>query len=133
MLVISCMAAVLAGPGCSNRTPETAATPDAGPAERPDLSNAEVTILVRNRHWLDVNIYLIRGTVSERLATAAGLSEKIISLPWRRVEGAGTIRLGADPIGQNRGIMTETILVRPSSVVDWTIESGLRGFHVSVY
>ena len=62
-----------------------------------------------------------------------GLSDRIISLPWRRVEGSGTIRLGADPIGQLRGVTTEMILVRPSSVVEWTIESGLRASFVSVY
>jgi hypothetical protein len=127
--------AALGSAGCfvSRSTPEAANPADSVSTNSPDLRNAEVTILIRNRHWLDVNIYLIRGRVSERLATAAGLSEKVISLPWRRVEGASIIRLGADPIGQNRGIITETIQVRPSSVVDWTIESGLRGFHVSVF
>ena len=126
---------ILAWGGCflSRPGPEAANQPDSVPAETPDLRNAEVTILVRNRHWLDLNIYLIRGSVAERLATATGLSEKIISLPWRRVEGAGIIRLGADPIGQNRGIRTETIPVRPSSVVEWTIESDLRGSYVSVF
>jgi hypothetical protein len=98
-----------------------------------DLRHAEVTILVHNRHWLDLTIYLVRGGATERLATAPGRSEKVISLPWRRVEGGGTIRLGADPVGQNRGIVTETIQVRPSSVVEWTIESDLRGSHVSVF
>ena len=135
VVALGLLAAFLGSVGCflSRSGPETATAPDSVPAEGPDLRNAEVTILVRNRHWLDLNIYLIRGTVSERLATAGGLSDKIISLPWRRVEGAGTIRLGADPIGQNRGIRTEIIQVRPSSVVEWTIESNLRGFQVSVF
>jgi hypothetical protein len=121
--------------GCflSRSPPEDAATADSAPAERADLRNAEVTIMIHNHHWLDLNIYLVRGPVTERLATATGLTTKVISLPWRRVEGAGTIRLGADPIGQNRGVVTETIVVRPSSVVEWTIESGLRGFFVSVF
>jgi hypothetical protein len=120
--------------GCSTGRagPETAAT-DSVSNDGPDYRNAEITILIRNRHWLDLNIYLMHGRVTERLATATGLSDKVISLPWRRVDGAGTIRLGADPIGQNRGIVTETIQVRRSAVVEWTIESGLRGFQVSVY
>lgn len=134
-VALGLLAAFLGSGGCflSRSGPGTSSEPDSVLAEGPDLRNAEVTILVRNRHWLDLNIYLIRGTVSERLATAGGLSDKIISLPWRRVEGAGTIRLGADPIGQNRRIRTEIIQVRPSSVVEWTIESNLRGFQVSVF
>lgn len=127
------LTAILGSNGCIGRSAPGANVPDSLSAPEPGRQNAEVTILVRNRHWLDVNIYLIRGSATERLGTAAGLSESVISLPWRRVEGAGTIRLGADPIGQARGVITETILVRPSSVVDWTIESGLRGFHVSVF
>lgn len=135
VVTLGLLAAFIGSGGCflSRSGPETASAPDSVIAEGPDLRNAEVTILVRNRHWLDLNIYLIRGTVSERLATAGGLSDKVISLPWRRVEGAGTIRLGADPIGQNRRIRTEIIQVRPSSVVEWTIESNLRGFQVSVF
>jgi hypothetical protein len=117
----------------SGRSGPDAASPDTVAIEAMDLRNAEVTILVHNRHWLDLNIYLIRGTVSERLATAGGLSDKIISLPWRRVEGAGTIRLGADPIGQNRGIVSDRVQVRPSSIVEWTIESNLRGAYISVF
>ena len=129
------LVATLGSGGCllSRSAPETESDSDSTAAEQLDGRNAEVTILVRNRHWLDLNIYLIRGTVSERLATAGGLSEKIISLPWRRITGSGTIRLGADPVGQNRGIVSETIVVRPSSVVEWTIESDLRASHVSVY
>ena len=120
--------------GCAHRSaPGTATEPDSDLAEERDFRNAEVTILVRNRHWLDLNVYLIRGSVSERLGTVTGLSDRIISLPWRRVEGSGTIRLGADPIGQLRGVTTEMILVLPSSVVEWTIESGLRASFVSVY
>lgn len=131
---VGLLLAILGGSGCLNRpAPGAVNQADSIPDRESDLRNAEVTILVRNRHWLDVNIYLIRGTVSERLGTAVGLSDRVISLPWRRVEGGGTMRLAADPIGQNRGVITETILVRPSSVVEWTIESGLRGFHVAVF
>lgn len=132
VLGVLVVAGGLAGCATGRSNPETAAS-DSVSAEEPDFRNAEITILVRNRHWLDLNIYLVHGRVTERLATAAGLSDKVISLPWRRVDGAGTIRLGADPIGQNRGVVTEMIQVRRSAVVEWTIESGLRGFHVSVF
>lgn len=132
---LALLLAVAGAGGCflSRSAPESAAASDSVMSGEADFRNAEVTILVRNRHWLDLNIYLLHGRVTERLATASGLSEKIISLPWRRVDGAATIRLGADPIGQNRGVVTDQIQVRPSAVVEWTIESGLRGFQVSVF
>lgn len=123
----------LDGCGLSRSSPEGEATIDTVSVDGPDFRNAEVTIMVRNQHWLDLNIYLVRGTSSERLATAGGLSTKVITLPWRRVGGAGTLRLGADPIGQDRGIVSEMIQVRPSSVVEWTIGSDLRNSYVSVF
>ena len=116
----------------SRSRPESETT-DSVPADGPDFRNAEVTIMVRNQHWLDLNIYLVRGTSTERLATAGGLSTKVITLPWQRLGGAGTLRLGADPIGQDRGIVSEMVQVRPSSVVEWTIESDLRNSYVSVF
>lgn len=111
--------------GCAHK-PETGGV-------APDLTNAEVTILVRNYHLLDMAIYLLRNGYPERLGTAQGLSSKIFSLPWRRVEGKGDIRLGADPVGQNTMIRTEYLPVRPGSVVEWSIESALNQSSVSVH
>ncbi|MEO8200228.1 MAG: hypothetical protein ABI679_06895 [Gemmatimonadota bacterium] len=105
--------------------------PDSPPAQ--DLSNAEVTIVIVNHHLLDITVYLMRGGNLQRLGTAPGLSTKIFSVPWRRVEGRGEIRLAADPIGQNATIRTEYLVVRPGSVVEWAIESVLTQSSVSVH
>jgi hypothetical protein len=105
-------------------------SPDATP---PDVRNAEITVVVKNQHWLDINVYLLRGTASDRLATVTGASEKVVSVPWTRIGGSGQLRLRADPIGQSGELYTEVISVRPGSVVEWTIGSGLRQSNVGVY
>ena len=104
----------------------------AGDAPSPGLHNAEITVIVTNQHWLDVNVYLVRGTHPERLGTAGSQASKVFSIPWSRIEG-GTIRLSADPIGDRTSISTDLLAIRPSSVVEWTIGSGLRQSSVSVY
>jgi hypothetical protein len=121
----------LAG-GCARRPAASGAEPDSSPGAEPDFRNAEVTILIRNHNLLDMTVYLIQNGHPERLGTAPGLSSKIFSLPWRRVDGKGEIRLGADPIGQNGMIRTESLVVRHSSIIEWTIESVLSQSSVTV-
>jgi hypothetical protein len=104
-----------------------------GDAPPPDIRNAEITVVIKNEHFLDINVYLVRGTLSERLGTANGPSEKVFSVPWTRVGGSGQIRLRADPLGQGGGLVTEFFMVRPGSVVEWTIGSGLRYSNLAVY
>lgn len=101
-------------------------------APSPDLTTGEITIVVRNQHWLDINVYLIRGTYRKRLGIAGAASTKVFSVSWFEVGGSG-IRLGADPIGDRTSLSTELLAVRPSSVVEWSIGSGLRQSNVSVY
>ena len=104
----------------------------AGDEPSPGLQNAEITVIVTNQHWLDINVYLVRGTHLERLGTAGSQASKVFSISWSRVAGS-TIRLAADPIGERTSVSTETLAIRPSSVVEWTIGSGLRQSSVSIY
>ncbi len=107
-------------------SPDTEAPP-------PDIRNAEITVVVKNQHWLDLNVYIIRGTLSERLGTARGPADQVFSVPWSRVGGSGHIRLRADPVGQGGNLVTDFFTVRPGAVVEWTIGSGLRQSGISVF
>jgi hypothetical protein len=119
--------------GCHGRvSAANSPTPDSTPAEE-DLTHAEITIVIANHNLLDMTIYLVRGGNLERVGNAPGLSTKVFSLPWRRVDGRGEVRLAADPIGQNSTIRTEYLIVRPGSVVEWTIENVLTQSVVSVH
>jgi hypothetical protein len=124
---------LLLAAGCAGRRAGDSAPGPDSTAVGTDLTNAEITIVINNHHLLDMTIYLFRGNHPERLGTAPGLSSKIFSLPWRRVEARGEVRLGADPLGQNGRITTDFLIVRPGSVVEWTIENVLTQSSVSVH
>jgi hypothetical protein len=112
--------------GCRHKDPEGAAVPADAPKE-------DVTLLVRNHHWLDINIYMMHGNVRQRLGTVTGASEKSFTIPWARLTGQIGLQLIADPVGQS-GVLTEEVnAVRPGSVVEWTIESALRQSSIAVY
>lgn len=98
-----------------------------------DAPRADVTVLVQNHHWLDINIYLIRGTSRQRLGTVAGTNQKSFTISWSRLTGLVGLQLQADPIGASTVLTTEMIAIRPGAVVEWVIESGMRQASVSVY
>lgn len=106
--------------------------PDRSPAPT-DAPKADVTLLVRNHHWLDINVYMLRGNARQRLGTVTGASEKSFNIPWARLVGQTGLRLMADPVGQSGVLVEDVIAVSPGSVVEWTIEGGMRSSSVSVY
>lgn len=116
---------VLAGTDCARPNP------DDPPA--PDLRNAEITLQVVNQHWLDVNVYLVTlGGNEDRVGTVNASSTRTFPIPWTRI-GRSQFRLKADPIGARTPLYTDPVTVQPSSAVEWTIRSGLRGSVVSVF
>ncbi len=120
-------------PACAGKAPGGSSPGPDSVTVQEELTNAEVTIVIVNHNLLDMTIYLIRGGNRERLGIAQGLSTRVFSLPWRRVEGRGEIRLAGDPIGQNNTIRTEYLIVRPGSIVEWAIENVLTQSAVSVH
>jgi hypothetical protein len=102
-------------------------------APEADRPRAPVAVVVQNHHWLDLNIYLIRGNTRQRLGTVSGASDKSFEIPWSRLDGLVGLQLQADPVGALRSITTEMIAVSPGSTVEWVIESGLRQASVVVY
>lgn len=106
--------------------------PDSSPPPA-DAPKADVSLLVRNHHWLDINIYMMRGNVKQRLGTVTGTSEKRFTIPWSKLNGQTGLQLIADPVGQSGELVTETIALRPGAEVEWTIEYGMRSSSISVY
>jgi hypothetical protein len=115
--------------GCASRSDSADQDQDVDPAR----SNAEVALEVENHGWADINIYLVRGTATERLGTVGALNTKTFVFPYRRL-GTGTdVRLMADPIGNLRTYTSENLLVHPGQWIKWTLESDLTRSFLAVY
>ncbi len=70
----------------------------------------ETAVVVDNRSVLDMNMYIIRsGGQRLRIGTAQGLSKTRLVIPRGIVLGSTTVRFLADPIGGNRGPVSEEI------------------------
>jgi len=80
--------------------------------QRPVGSTAPTTVIVDNRALLDMNIYIIRSSGQRlRIGLAQSLSKTKLTIPFGIVLGSTQVRFLADPIGGNRGPVSEEITV----------------------
>ena len=92
--------------GCSRNNPD------------PNAEPAQVTRLrVQNQAFLDMTIYLYRGSQRMRLGVANGNSTTRFTIPSSMIFGATPLRFQADPIGSNRASISEEITVSPGDEV----------------
>jgi len=97
------------------------------------IAAAPVTLSVTNHNWLDVVVYVVSGTERIRLftVTAAGAGE--MPIPPRALQHNGEIRLLVHAVGNPSTFTSESIVAKPGSTVEWTIESELRRSSLAVW
>jgi hypothetical protein len=76
----------------------------------PPLYSSDVALTVTNGNWLDVVVYVVRGTTRFRIGEAGGSSTSRL---WIRRDliTDGTVQLMADPIGSNDVYVTEVMSI----------------------
>ena len=85
-------------------------------------SEATPVIVVDNRGFADMTIYLLEGgSVRHRLGTANGLSRTRLTISRSFVGNGRDLQFVADPIGSNRASVSQRIFVRPGDSVVMTI------------
>lgn len=68
------------------------------------------TVIVDNRSIMDMDMYIIRdGGQRLRIGMATGLAKTKLTIPRGIVLGSTTVRFLADPIGANRGPISEEV------------------------
>ena len=79
------------------------------------------TIRIRNQNFLDVNVFVVRGGQPVRLGTVGGNSTQVLRIPAYLLAGVTPLRFVADPIGGQRGPVSEEIVVSPGDQVELMI------------
>ena len=96
-------------------------------------STADVAITIENRHFLDVEVYVVSGGLSQLLGVVTATSTQSFLLPARRLNTSRQLRLVAHPIGESRSVRTDFLTVYPGSIVTWTIEHQLAQSTATVH
>jgi hypothetical protein len=100
------------------------------PAPEP---NAAVPVEVENHYMGDVTIYLVRGSMRQRLGMVSALGTAEYSFPWRWLSQSGSSRLMAYPVAGARAHLSEPLIVQPGQWIKWTLEADLGRSSMAVY
>ncbi|MBA2688244.1 MAG: hypothetical protein H0U64_09105 [Gemmatimonadaceae bacterium] len=87
----------------------------------PATNQPPTTLRVENRAFLDMTVYIVRGSASHRLGNAGGNSTTILKIPDRFLFGPTSLRFQVRPIAARREPVSEEILVTPGDEVSIVI------------
>jgi hypothetical protein len=108
--------AALLAVGCAHGNSATA---------EPDAEDGAV-LQVANNSWSDMNVYVVRGSMRQRLGTVGSLGTGKFRLPRHIFTSPEPMRLLADPIGSTRPYLSPPLLVNPGQVVEWRLENNVQ-------
>jgi len=98
----------------------------AGPRQNVDPEPVEAdgfSLILNNRHLLDVNIFLQHDGQPDRIATVPSSTSRALVLPLRMLGQSKAIRIIAEPIGDQTSFTTDVLVVQPGQIVELNVES----------
>ena len=107
----------------------------AGPRQNVDPEPVEASgfsLILNNRHLLDVNIFLQHDGQPDRITTIPSSTSRAIVLPLRMLGQSKTIRIIAEPIGDDSRYTTDMLLVQPGQIVELNVESLIARSNYSI-
>jgi hypothetical protein len=107
----------------------------AGPRQNIDpepLEASGFSLILNNRHLLDVNIFVQRDGLPDRVATVTSATSSAIVLPLRMLGQSKAIRIIAEPIGDDSRYTTELLVVQPGQIIELNVESLLARSNYSI-
>ena len=90
-----------------------------------ELEAQPISLSVTNQNWLDVDVFVLRGTSRYRIGEVGGNTSATFSIPSSLIV-RGEVRLMADPVGSDDRYVTETISVAPDEKVQLTVAPRMR-------
>jgi hypothetical protein len=82
-------------------------------------------LTLNNRHWLDVNVFVLHDGQASRVGLVTASSSESMQLPaWLMGQG-GRLRIMAEPVGDVGRYTTDLLVVQPGELVEVNVESQL--------
>ena len=110
----------------------SAPRPDLGEAEPRKESSEGFELILNNRHYLDVNIFVQHDGQASRIVTVTGSSSLELAVPAWMLGQSRVVRLIAEPIGDGSRYVTDNLVVLPGQVVELNVESSIARSNYSV-
>lgn len=90
------------------------------------------SLILNNRHYLDVNVFVHHDGQASRVATVTGSSSLALSVPRWMVGKGGLVRIIAEPIGANSSYATDNLVIQSGQIVEVNVESSIARSNYSV-
>jgi len=114
-------------------TPRQNLKPEPEPASKTGTSNrAGFALVLHNRNYLDVNVFVQHDGQASRVGTVTGSSSTAMDVPSWMVGKGGLVQLIAEPIGDNSRYVTDNLLIQPGQMVELNVESLIARSNYSV-
>lgn len=110
VLALTLMALVHTGCGGGTRNPQTSADP-----------MEKTYAMVTNQGFLDINLYIVRGSTRTKIGHVPGNSSARLEIPRTYVNPGLPVRFLADPVGSNRTPYSMEIAIFPGETVTMRI------------
>jgi hypothetical protein len=108
----------------------------AGPRQNVDPAPAQETdgfsLILNSRHLLDVNIFVQHDGQADRVATVLASTSRAVALPAWMLGQSHTVRIIAEPIGDDTRYTTDLLSVQPGQVIELNIESSIARSNYSI-
>ena len=80
-------------------------------------------VRVENQNLAEMTIYVYRGSQRMRLGRASGNGTTVLEIPKSIVSGVTELRFQAEPMGNQRGVVSQPLHVNPGDIVDFYVPS----------
>ena len=84
-------------------------------------SAVKTRVEVENQQFLDVTVFVLRGSQRIRLGTVPALTTRSFVIPENLVVNVKALRFLADPVGSNQRPVSQEISVMPGETVELVI------------
>ena len=91
-----------------------------------------IEIHVQSEHFLDANVYIVAGGVTQRLGTVIGNSKAKFTYPWNNGLASGVVMVATTIGGQGSG-RSMNLSVNPGQIIEFTIASRLAQTYATVH
>jgi len=81
-----------------------------------------VQLVLNNKRWLDVVVYVEHDGETSRIGQVTAASSRIFRVPAWILGSAGLVRLVADPVGEPGRELSDWVNVPGAVTLEWTLE-----------
>ena len=84
------------------------------------------TLYVRNNHWADVTVYIVRDQTAASVGVVPSMRERTFVLPDASLGSGGQLRLRAEAFASRERHTSDIFSAVPGKRIEWSVEQRMN-------